>query len=90
MEPGIVLRSVLEIVGSVGTLMTLNYEQWNLTKPISYEKFMHLVRMEFCRLMIRHKMYIQVIWGFNALCNLSYKIDSNLYCLGVQVVIKVL
>lgn len=69
--------------------MKLNYEHWNLSKPISNEKFTHFVREEFYRLMIRHEEYIsQVVWGFPVLCNLSCKTNSNSYCLGIEAVIK--
>lgn len=72
-------------------LMTFKYEHWNLFKPVSNEKFTRLVRIEFDRFMIRLKTCIsQVIQGFYSLCNLSYKIDSNLYNLCIQGVIKAL
>lgn len=71
--------------------MTFKYEHWNLFKPVRNEKFTYFVGIKFSRLMIRRETYIsQVIHGFYALCNLSYKIDSNLYHVGIQGVIKAL
>lgn len=69
--------------------MNLNYEHWNISKPVNNGKFTAFEKTIFCRLMIRHKACIShIIWGFYVLSNLSYKIDSNSNFSCIQVVIK--